>query len=286
MRVVHALHSRPSMLVKLSSLSLSCLLLSFAAACLPPIETGDDDLDDDDVVDPPGTTARQLFDRDVYPVLDKKCGNAGCHSERDIPNSAFVDDVATEGYVRAVADPKLVAGFTAQAPILTKISAGHFSTYSDGEVTKITKWLAKEVDERGQTRDLLREWSGCMNLSDFIARGMAPATGNALANNAGTCKACHALGEYKHIATDQPGLFFDTITTNRTYLGQYFTVDPSNTKVIVNEENFREVGEALAPHTTHPTFDSIDGEHMIVLRNFYDMTLARFTNKQCDPPRF
>jgi hypothetical protein len=274
-------------MIKPSSLAMSCLLLPLVAGCLPPIEGGATQGDDDTTTDdPPGTKARVLFDRDVYPVIDKKCGNAGCHAETETRNGPFVDDVATEGYDRAVGQPKLVGGFTTQAPILTKIGNGHNNvTYSTGELGKIQKWLVKEVEERGTTVDLIAEWSGCLDLSSFVATGMAPAFGDGYTDG-GYCKTCHALGEYDHIASDQPAPFFNTLSTKRTYIGQYFTLDASKTKVVVNEDNLRTVAYGLPPHSTHPRFDYENDPEMVVLRDFYDLTATRLAQKLCTSPRF
>jgi hypothetical protein len=275
------------------SSSLSCLLLSFVTGCLPPMGTQREEGTPDgnpvtpDADNQQGFTARQLFDNNVFSIISAKCNSAACHGETaPVTNPNFVDATATEAYDRATTQPKLVGDYSSAAPILTKIAAGHKGvTYSPQDIGAIGKWLQKEVDERPPQRDLIREWSGCMTLDDFQASNMAQATGNEETNQ-GRCKTCHALGEYDHVASDQQAAFFQMLTTDRTWLGQYFAVDAMNTTVLVNQVNFDEVGNGLAPHTTHPRFDAQNGQGRVALRDFHARTLVHFNAKTCAPPRF
>jgi hypothetical protein len=274
------------------TLLLSCLLLPIAVAgCLPGLEDlpGGGEEEEPDEPDPPDATARQLFDKNVYPILNDKCSGGGCHGESaPAGNPNFLAAVATQAYDRAIKQPKLVGDFTVASPILTKIAPGHKGrTYTTGEVEKITKWLTKEVAEKGPQRDLMREWSGCMTLEDLQASNLANATGNAYADDGGQCKTCHNLGEYDFVASPVVETMFQKITTDRTWLGQYFAVDSTNTKVEVNEPNFQEVGNALPPlHNTHPEFDPYLGPGMLALRDFHTRTLVRFNAKTCGAPKF
>jgi hypothetical protein len=264
------------------------MLLSLVIGCLPSIPEGRDQTTPaPDAADQQGFTARQLFESNVFPIISASCNGAGCHGETaPVTNPNFVDTTEAEAYDRVNGQPKIVGDYSAAAQILTKIAGGHKGVmYSAQDIENIGSWLQKEVEERPPQRDLIREWSGCMTLGDFQLSNMAQATGNEETNQ-GRCKTCHALGEYDHVASDQEAKFFEWITTERTYLGQYFTIDAANTGVVVNQINFDEVGNALPPHTEHPRFDAQNGQGRVALRDFHARTLVRFNEKTCGAARF
>jgi len=62
---------------------------------------------------------------------------------------------------------------------------------------------------------------------------------------------------------------------------RYFTVDTAAKKVIVNQASFK----SAAMISGHPTFDAVNNAGMIALKKFFDLTDARLTANQCDPPR-
>jgi hypothetical protein len=248
--------------------------------------------------------ARKAFEDTVYPIVNTKC--VACHSAAGPSGNltGFVATSASNGYVTAVGYQALVGDWTpAGAPILLKIAAGHNGvTYSDDEKSKITAWLTDELQARAGgstttpttgddspaalTAKLTAEWSGCMTLANFTAANMT-AWGNMRADNS-ACKTCHIDGEYGQIASDvadAPSLsFFKTISTNKYYMAQYFSVDVANKKMIVNTRSFTGVGQALAPHTEHPRFTVTNSAGMTALQKFYDSTMASKTAGTCGPP--
>lgn len=90
-------------------------------------------------------TARELFERDVYPVLSNRC--AGCHSSGDAAMAFMLTDASTT-YDRIVRDPALVDSFTSSAPIL--LMRGHPAVpgYTPLESAAILTWLDAEAAER------------------------------------------------------------------------------------------------------------------------------------------
>lgn len=138
------------------------------------------------------------------------------------------------------------------------------------------------------TTALLREWSGCMSLTNFQSSSMT-SWADLMSTNFQTCSDCHMTGQDGFIATPDAAAFFATISTDKSYLLQYFSVDltagVATAKVVVNHASFDAVGNAVPPHTTHPTFDSMTNQGMAALLQFYDLTLQRKLMKACDPPR-
>jgi hypothetical protein len=255
---------------------------------------------------PAAQAARKAFDDNVYPIINAKC--IGCHSSAGPSGNltGFVAPTAADGYVTAVGYQALIGDWTpAGAPILLKIAAtgGHHgvSVYTADENSKITTWLNDELQARAGgsttpppagespaeiTAKLTSEWSGCMTLANFTAANMV-AWGNMRADNS-ACKTCHIDGEYGNIASDvadaTPVSFFKTISTNKYYMAQYFSVDLINKKMIINTRSFTGVGQALAPHTEHPRFNLTNSTGLAALQSFYDKTMAAKTAGTCGPP--
>jgi hypothetical protein len=247
--------------------------------------------------------ARKSFDDNVYSIISAKC--ISCHSTAGAVGNgtSFVATEAGQGYTTAASFQAVVGDRTPTgAPILTKVALGHNNTsYSDAEKTKITDWLALELQARtgdgspttpgeetpgAATVRLTKEWSGCMTLANFNAANMA-AWGNMRANNS-ACKTCHGAGEYGQVASDVPTPFFNVISTNKYYMAQYFTVDLSKgvaaATVIINTRSFIGVGTGLAPHLEHPRFNLNNSTGLAALTKFYTSTAALRDAKTCGPP--
>lgn len=253
---------------------------------------------------PQAQAAKTAFDSNVYPIIAAKC--IACHSSAGpVGNvTGFVGASAAEGYTTAASYQALVGDRTPTgAPILTKLDVGHQNlTYTADEKAKIADWLTKELAARAGGGDtgggtggespadatirLTREWSGCMTLANFTTANMKT-WGNMRADNS-ACKTCHDNGEYGQIASDTDTLFFQTISTNKYYMAQYFTVDLSggtaNAKVIINTRSFTGVGTATAPHTEHPRFKFDGSTGATALKKFYDLTAAAKAAGTCGPP--
>ena len=132
------------------------LLAGIAGGCvgdLTPVQ-GDDD-GDDDVTGPDGGgntggAARQMFERDVFPIMTAKCG-AGCHLTTSASSTPFVATSVDQAWITAVGFESVVGNFTTTgAPIYTKVVPGPHNgkTYTADEQAKITAWLAQEVEDR------------------------------------------------------------------------------------------------------------------------------------------
>jgi len=307
------MHTTKLLVTMIASLSL--------AACVGGIDGGGTG-GDDGVVDPnPGGTggggtgaaaaeAKKLFTDNVQPIIAMKC--IGCHNVTGpVGNiTGFVDADKSNAYATAVGYQAVVGDYTpAGAPILTIVTMGMHkgNKYEADQISKITGWLNKEIEARtsggtgsgsgsgtggespqAASQRLLGEWSGCLSLANFEAADLRN-FGNVNAGGGGNCKTCHALGEFGHIVSNVSSPFFQTITTNKYYMLQYFSVDLSMgvaaAKVAINTRSFAGVGNRLAPHEAHPGFDPVNNAGMAALQKFYTATMARKTAGTCDPPR-
>lgn len=248
--------------------------------------------------------ARTSFETNVYPIVAAAGRCIACHSSAGpVGNvTGFVAPAAADGYVTAVGYQALVGDWTPNgAPILTKIAIGHNGmTYTADEKTKITDWLNAELTARASgggsgsgmpagespadaTVRLTKEWSGCMTLANFTTANMI-AWGTMRAGNS-ACQTCHVDGEYGQIASNVAAPFFNTISTDKYYMAQYFSVDLSGgvatAKVIINTRSFTGVGQGLAPHLEHPRFTLTGSTGLAALTKFYDLTVAAKTAGTC-----
>lgn len=277
-----------------------------------PLETGDGD-GNDSGDNPAGgdlTAAKQLFDQNVYGILNAKCTGSACHAETSTGATLtrFVATDAARGWQTATNYQALVGNYTATAaPILTKVKPGNHQgvVYTADEETKITAWLTKELELRnGQTTPttpgaetlaqaserVLAEFAGCMTLTDFQTANMADAWGDMGAQNNQQCENCHATGGEGFIASRNEAFMWNVFSNRKYYFLQYLTVDllggPAAAKIIINETSFRGVATAQAPHQEHPTFNAgLNSQGMVALKQFYDLTMAKKTAGTCGTPR-
>ncbi|HUQ08544.1 MAG TPA: hypothetical protein VM261_38900 [Kofleriaceae bacterium] len=96
-----------------------------------------------------GGMARQLYERDVFPIMTVKCG-AGCHQGIGPASTPFVGaDVAT-AYTTLMSHTGVVGNYTTAAPIYALVVPGPHNgrTYTAAEQTKLQTWLAAEAASR------------------------------------------------------------------------------------------------------------------------------------------
>jgi hypothetical protein len=277
----------------------------------PGTDPGDDEPGDPTPTNPAGgdlSAAKQLFDDNVFPILNAKCAGSTCHAttSQGATLTRFVAPSPADGWEVATGYVALVGNFTPDAaPILTQIEPGHQSVlYEATEVTKITEWLNKEVELRnGQSTTptpgseslsaaserVLAEFGGCMTLDDFQQADMADAWGNLNAQNNQNCENCHATGGEGFVASRNETFMWDVFSNRKYYFLQYLTVDLLNgaaeAKVIMNRASFLGVSRGQAPHIEHPTFNAQDNNGMDALEEFYNLVMARKTAGLCGAPK-
>jgi hypothetical protein len=275
-------------------------LAAAAAGCVGsvgPGDTGDDG--GDDGTDPPPTDprpAKDIFKADVHAALGK-CSGSGCHgiNATSAAVGKFYTMDAEASYNAIVMARSISSDFSALAPVLTFVQAGHKGlSYSADETTKIKNWLAKETEERKNTpgpvpvpavdpKKLLGDWSGCMTQENFNAAGMTQAWSTLAADNLQKCINCHGGGLNGFFVSTNATGYFNLLTQTTSFLLKYFTVDTVAGKVIVNTGSFKSA--AALPITTHPPFNPTTNAGMTALQKLYDSTLAKQTAGTCDPSR-
>ena len=259
--------------------------------------SNDNNGSDDPGATDPGTVAgtaqsKQLFDTNIYPLLQSKC--MACHNASSPLSGApgFVAPAAADGYNTAKNSTQLVGDLTpAGAHFLTTIAAGHNGvTYTQTDITNITNWLAAETAARAGgapgTVDLLSQFSGCMTQTDFDTAKMTDwATMQVNNGTRGTCGSCHDNREYNQIASTVPTKFFTFISTDAIAMSQYFTLDSATapTKVIINQQHLLDVATPSPAFTGHGQFNLTNSKGMTALTKFYAAATAKLAAGTCGP---
>lgn len=263
----------------------------FAVGCVGAV--GEEGTGGDDGTDPdPNPTNKMgptVYANDVHPALNK-CSGVACHSSNasSAALGKFYEMEASAGYARITMSPTIIGegaqAFSSLAPILTKIQAGHQGiTYTPDEISKITNWLAVEVDERKDQspttpavdpKQVLRDFSGCLTLADFNTAQMAQKWSTLAASNNQKCLNCHQAGGDGFIVNANADLMYKVISENSAYMLKFFSVDTSGTpaKVVINTGSFTNAGVMIAGH---PRFDPTNNIGMDALKAWYDLAAAK-----------
>jgi hypothetical protein len=243
-----------------------------------------------------GGEAEQMYKTTVHTIMQAKCGQAACHGQPGVTGMyGFGTADKDSSYTQVTTLPTLVGTYTpASAAMITKIkqAGGHNAVlYTPSDEASIGAWLAKEAQERtggGQPPPVdpvakLREWSGCMSLTNFETADMATAW-NVLSSSSNNqrCANCHQAGlDLFLTGTGDATIFFNGLTSQKDFLIKYFTVDAMGAVVI----NSAAMANAATTLPGHPRFNPTDNIGMTALNEFYTLTQARLTAATCDPPR-
>lgn len=248
--------------------------------------------------------ARMLFVTNVQPIIQAKCGGPGgaCHDGAGTTPIKFMPAALTDYYLSVTSYSRVVGIFEkTTAPILTKISAGHFATYTTPEVQKIGDWLDAEKTARSMpgtgtsttpmgpgavAERLLREWSGCMDLQQWNASNVATAFAQ-LNSEQGPCIRCHVNGYESFIASTDSPRVFTVLTTHSEFMTRYFAPNVTNlatAKMEINRPLLTKVATGQAPYIEHPRFN-MNAQAFTALTNFYNQTMARKNAGTCAQPR-
>ena len=286
---------------------IATVLLLGAVGCMNTIAGGDgtddgtdDSTDDSDSGDDSDAVARAAFDDDVYPILTAKC--ISCHGTSGAQSTPFVAPTLTDAYAYAVGSNAVGNFTTTGAPLYYKLVPGPHQgqTYSAPEQAAIQAWFTAELARTGGddgsggptpaevTAQLISEWSGCLTLTDMELVGFASAWGNKSAD-AGSCSGCHAAGAFGFMATTSELTLYETISTDKYYMGSYFAVDIAdlaNAKMVPNLEKLDRVGTGAVPYEDHTGFDTAPTDPAyLALQNLYDLTMQRRADGLCALPR-
>jgi hypothetical protein len=241
--------------------------------------------------------AKTLYVNNVHAILNK-CSGGACHNS-DASSAAlgkfYIMD-ASAGYAKITTSPTIIGSgnqaFASIAPMITKIEAGHQGvTYSVDDKSKITSWLAKEVDERKMNnpgpppvdpKEVLKTFSGCLTQADFNTAQMSQKWSAMAADNNQKCLNCHQGGIAGFVVSTDPTLYFKAISEQSAQMLKYFSVDTSGTpaKVVINTGSFMNAGVMLQGH---PRFNPTTNIGMAALKSFYDLAAAKQTAGTCGP---
>ena len=244
-----------------------------------------------------GGMAKTLYVNNVHSIMNR-CSGGACHSS-DASSGAlgkfYVMD-ADAGYNKITMSPTIIGSgnqaFASLAPVITKIEAGHQGiTYSADDKSKITSWLAKEVDERKMSnpgpppvdpKEVLKTFSGCLTQADFNTAQMTLKWTTLAADNNQKCNNCHqgALGGF--VMSTDATLYFKLMTESSANLLKYFSVDTQTmpAKVVINTGSFMNAGVTMGGH---PRFNPTTNAGMTALKQFYDLAAAKQTAGTCGP---
>jgi hypothetical protein len=281
-------------------------LMLGAVGCVNGIQGGDgsddstDLTDSDDSTDDGDEAARAAFDEGVYPILAAKC--IDCHGTTGAQSTPFVAPTLADAYAYVVGSNAVGNFTTAGAPLYYKIVPGPHQgqTYTAPEQAAIQAWFDAELAAGGGggggggptpaevTAQLISEWSGCLTLADMQAVSFASAWGNKSADG-GACSGCHASGAFGFLASTDELAMYETITTDKYYMGSYFAVDIAdlaNAKMVPNFEKFDRVGTGEVPYEDHTGFSTDPGDGAYVaLQALYDLAMQRRAAGTCGAPR-
>lgn len=258
--------------------------------------------------------AKKMFEEQVFPIIRNPGQASDCSQCHDASGpsgniTGFVAPTVADAYATVTSYQAVVGNFTpVTAALVTKIAGNHEGrSYTTEQLGKINDWLNQEVAERSgsteppppetaktATARVLNQFSACMNVTDYNAANMSNAWKNMTAGGS-ACTTCHATGAYNMIvsgvietpaAGGPPGMF-TTISTNKYYMIQYFTVDLTGgqAKVIINQTSFDGVAKGLPPHASHPRFNSTTNPGMTALKKFYDLTMQKVNLGSCGPTK-
>ncbi len=246
--------------------------------------------DDDD--DQPTESARELYVTNVHPIM-ARCNGPSCHAV-DAPASAAIGKYYTVDagatYTNIRASGSIVGDFSAVAPIITKIDAGHQAVaYSQADRDHILDWLAAEVSEQQDNpnqpppvdpAELLRNFSACMTQENFDLAQMPDLMGNASAANGQACKNCHTGGAFGFVTDPNSLLYFTTLSTSLSQMVKYFGV--TNGEVVVAPGAMNNAGTAIL---NHPPFTTEQLAGYNAITEFYNLTKTAVAAGNCGPPK-
>jgi putative hemolysin len=187
------------------NLLLAPVAMALFGACVGGIDSPP--AGDDDQPPPPATTARQLFDQNVSPLLAVKC--IGCHvgSETSTTNMFLGPDGMASFYSTLVNDRAVNGGYDPAAATILLKGAHEGPAWTASEATKISDWLKAELTERGpqgpagpptgntSARGASMAFVACMAISaDDYKTTQAYQVANLNTQNQGRCSSCHSPG--------------------------------------------------------------------------------------------
>jgi hypothetical protein len=244
------------------------------------------------------------FNKSVSGMLRSNCAT-GCHEGAATDPAKFLGlDGANDDYSAIVSLASIHGNFsTTQASLITKLdlagAAGHYGKqpWTADEKAKIQAWFDIEKASIGtgtppatpgrvDTRTLLAEWAGCMDLANWNASNMGLWRNKG--SGAGACGNCHSNGEFWiNIATNSDTMF--QMNKTEMFITGFFTAKMNadgTGEIIPAIDKLKRVGGG-DPITRHPTFNTgANDQYILYLTDFYNKTKAARDAKTCAAPGF
>jgi hypothetical protein len=284
---------------------LATVAMALLGACVGGIDTPPPGGDDDG-----GSTARQMFDSNVSPLLAAKCQTCHVGPETSATNMFLGPDGVSSFYTTLVNDRAVNGGYNAAAATILLKGPHEGPEWTASEKSKITDWLNQELKERGtpdpgpgpnpltSARGAEMAFVGCMtapaSLTDYTTL-QAYQVAN-LNTERGRCSSCHSPGgaggqwlgisnTYKDMYGKwQEEVFFTGVFQAQLQAGNAYKIGAAETKICnKGKEKTNNLG-------THPTFDCAQNNSLALnnLKSFVTKVQARVDAKDptCGPAAF
>jgi hypothetical protein len=294
---------------------LSAVAMALLGACVGGIDTsngggggggGDDDT--------PGTSARQIFDTSVAPLLSAKCASCHVGPETSATDMFLGPDGPSSFYATLSNDRAIVGNFNPDSATILLKGAHEGPPWVSEESAKITTWLQAELKERGGATDpgpvatnpgatargAEMAFVGCMtapaSLTDYTTL-QAYLVAN-LNTQQGRCNSCHSPGgaggqwlgttptnTYKDMyAKWQEEVFFTGVFQAKIQPDNSYKIGSADTKIC---NKGKEKANSLG---NHPTFDcqQNNGTALAALKSFATAVQGRVDahDATCGAPAF
>jgi hypothetical protein len=238
-------------------------------------------------------SARELFDRNVSPILDQRC--ASCHlGANPVDGPDFLGAAPGGAYDVLTGDLRMVPARPEDSILLLK--GEHTGpAFTMVEAQTVTAWLLKEADERGLAPEVdpeeppvgdftpktvaeaLTRFGNCMQRTDWDETyGQNENTQVAYQNTTeGRCYSCHSTGTAGSFLSQSSGDTFD-MNKQRPYLLKLVLPtanEDGSFRALVPAYRFRDKGGDQG----HPSYQ-LTAERSDALNAFVDRALARFSD--------
>ncbi|MFO0722616.1 MAG: hypothetical protein U1E65_02455 [Myxococcota bacterium] len=254
-----------------------------------------------------GLTARELFDRNVAPILAANC--ASCHAGANpgdgpdylgptaTPATGFYAPLTTGHTV--IGNAPFIAYPSVNSPLVYK-GAHTGPAFTTADAATVSSWLVKEAEERGlvtaqnpnnppptgnyqpkNLREAIIRFTACMQRTTWDATyGQGNNTQVARQNtNDGPCYACHSTGTAGAFLSQNSGDTFDAHKNPNMIYVMKMVLGTVNTdgsfKDLVPAYRFRDKGQGPQGTPPHPSYLLTD-ERNQAMNSFIDQTMTRF----------
>ncbi len=276
-----------------------------AVGCVEPIET-------------PGTTNPTLpktdgeimFDEDISPKLEDKCGACHAGAPESTPTKFLGLAGASDNYVKITLDDGVIGGWNPElASLLTKgeHAGGAGPAWGANAEAKIVDWMAQEALDRNiditppvppvppgppvyDARQALAKFSACMSYADWDSSQVYTwANKQALGGNGNdACSDCHTDGAGGFAMPNDKVRMFD-MNRQELFIKSFFAAKPLDIgdlskgyEIVINEVKLKD--KSTRQGDGHPNYTyAANDVYVQRLTDFYTKTKARLATCTAEP---